>query len=459
MSSTDKQEAAQAFFCAVVDFLGAKQAKEKLTTINTYNDFVKFWIKHEQSGKPSLQELFSQHVRSGKSSFANIESVLKDNAWYKSSRNIALKLIEEVQKNSTLAPFKNIAKIGWQNIFYAHQDTQIMDQVSKLFKLVSTNHKNPKNKNWAAPFSDINKWSPADIYFATNEGAKQLVTAQRDAVKKMWSYEKLNTFLYKLWKSGDLLPVSLKKAGDTVSVKYINFEKTWDARLKEYQPQDLEIVQPKPKASGNDDDEGERRVRTVFAIGGGARYSLEFATKCSFPVRKAATNAGLSGLETKIKIELIPIGGKAKEGQAGPEAIYEIPGLSEALKTIIENADAQRKEFKKGNQAVQKLITERTEQVQRSLHVGDDAPESSLNLKYSVTTDGKTSKVLTEAGKTETNDFQKELAAVAARSFEGTLLTGVRKHFANVDNSNDIRLLFMYAAARSENAAKYIIAK
>ena len=458
MSSTDKQEAAQAFFCAVVDFLGATTAK-KLTAIHTYDDFVNFWIKHKQSGKPSLQELFSQHVRSGKSSFKDIQSVLKNNAWYKSSRNIALKLIEEVQKNRTLAPFKNIAKIGWQNIFYAHQDTQIMDQVSELFKLVSTNHKNPKNKDWAAAFSDINKWSPADIYFATNEGAKQLVTAQRDAVTKMWSYGELNTFLYKLWKSGNLLPVSLKKAGDTVSVKYINFEKTWDERFKKYEPQNLQIVQPKPKASGNDDDEGERRVRTVFDIGGGAQYSLEFATKCSFPVRKAATNAGLSGLETKIKIELIPIGGKAKEGQAGPEAIYEIPGLSEALKTIIENADAQRKEFKKDNQAVQKLITKRTKQVQRSLHVGDGAPESSLNLKYSVTTDGKTSKVLTVEGKTETKDFQKNLAAVAARSFEGTLLTGVRKHFANGKNSNDIRLLFMYAAARSENAAKYIIAK
>ena len=460
-STTDNQEAAQAYFCAIVDFLGATNAK-KLVPIETYTGFLAFWAQHQQSGKSSLKDLFETHVKSGRSSYAEVEKALDNNAWYRSSRNIALKLIDEVQKNKNLSPFRNIANVGWQDIFYAHQDTGVMEQVSELFKLVSTNHKNNIAKKWAAPFSDINKWSPADIYFATDRGVEQLSEARATAVKKVWSYAELNTFVYRLWKAGDLLPVSLKKAGDTVTVKYVNLEKSWEARLKNYEPQAIEVKAGLPAFMKvvKSESTSDRRVRILFTVGDTARvrYSLEFATKCSYPVRKAATSAGMSGLETKIKIELIPLGGNAKEGQVGPEAIYQIPGLSAELKAIFKKADTERKQFKE-LRSVQKLITERTRQVQRSLYRGNQNPPSSMKVKYSVTNDGKVAKVLTDDGKKETIEFQKRLAVESNQSFEGTLLDGLKAHFKTPKSFNDIRLLFMYTAARSENAAAYIIAK
>lgn len=446
MSSTDNQEAAQAYFCAIVDFLGDTKAHE-LKKYNTYAEFVQFW----GSRKPSLQDVFNQHVKSGKSRFADVENVLKNDAWYKSSRNIGIKLIQEVTKNKTLMPFSRIAPPGWKQIFYAHQDAAIMDMVSKLFTIVSENHakNSTKGKGWSPRFSDINKWSPADIYFADDTAVRELQQATITAKSDTWSYTELNTFMYKLWTNGHLLPVSLKKAGDSVTIKYVNFESKWNTRLKAYTPNSIELKMATT--------EGDRRARVIFTIPDGSQYSLEFATKCSYPVRQAAGNTGLSGLETKIKIELIPIGGSAKEGQVGPEAIDQIIGLSQKIKSIIKTADTERKQFKE-SASVKKLITERTRQVQTSLQ-RSTAPSPKKKTDYFATPDGKTAKFLTETGKQQTLAFQKSLATLAANSFEGTLLKQLRTHFSSDVGINDIRLLFLYAAARSQDSAKYIIAK
>jgi hypothetical protein len=53
-------------------------------------------------------------------------------------------------------------------------------------------------------FSQINKWSPADIWITTNEGMRQSFN--------FTTFEAINSFLLKNIKSLDIIPISLKKA-------------------------------------------------------------------------------------------------------------------------------------------------------------------------------------------------------------------------------------------------------
>jgi len=81
-------------------------------------------------------------------------------------------------------------------------------------------------------FGDINKWSPADMYFATKDAKRELdnmlVTYKPKTVNLRW--EVLNNMISEQIDKGQLLPLSLKKVKDDVHLQKFN----WDKRVKQY---------------------------------------------------------------------------------------------------------------------------------------------------------------------------------------------------------------------------------
>lgn len=112
--------------------------------------------------------------------------------WQDASIAIAKKLYDE---------FK-----GKKYIF--HRGSAWVDALENKFKIL-----NKKEKE----FSNVNKWSPADIYMLTAEGEKE-------TFKEANSLVELNAIILKHIKNKNIIPVSLKKvASNDVNLKYINF--------------------------------------------------------------------------------------------------------------------------------------------------------------------------------------------------------------------------------------------
>lgn len=214
-------ESAQALFCAMADLLGSSKAKAVLNLI-TYKTYEEF-----KSGKGNQKLISDSYVklRTTGVSLEVIEKILyKDVDWYKSSVNIAIKLIEDLGEiNSN---FKKIANAGWDDFFYyrgAAGGKGVMEDIGLLFTIANKHQK---------LFGDINKWCPADIYFASTKAEKIIQNTLND-LPPGFNFVNLNELVNSLMCSGDLLGVSLKKAPKQVHIYKINFTQSLNAQLLE----------------------------------------------------------------------------------------------------------------------------------------------------------------------------------------------------------------------------------
>lgn len=85
------------------------------------------------------------------------------------------------------------------------------------------NHWKKLNKEAGSPFSNLNKWSPADIWMVSSAGARVDLMKTKTLVE-------LNQTLVKNLKSKDIIGVSLKKAVGRVNYKELNVDRnrpTW----------------------------------------------------------------------------------------------------------------------------------------------------------------------------------------------------------------------------------------
>ena len=73
------------------------------------------------------------------------------------------------------------------------------------------------------PFTNINKWNPADIWITSSDGVIDSIPSD--------SFESLNRWMLEQYKSGSLVGVSLKKASKSASVTVVN-EDPGAARLR-----------------------------------------------------------------------------------------------------------------------------------------------------------------------------------------------------------------------------------
>lgn len=222
MADSPKEgEAAQALFCSLADYLGDKKtAKEfDLKKLPNYKVFKSFYGEliqqaYEKTDMPSI-------------SLKQIETFLnQSNGWYESSLNIAKELIVQIATISR--KFAKIQKPKWQDIIYVRgaakekgREANAMEHIAYLFDVA--------NKNEGNYFGDINKWSPADIYFVSKAAEAAIfkeVTLVEGKLNKSYDFINLNKLTSSLVTSGDLLPLSLKKAEDEVHLVKVNFKRS-----------------------------------------------------------------------------------------------------------------------------------------------------------------------------------------------------------------------------------------
>jgi hypothetical protein len=221
MDKTAVQETGAALFCAIADVLGSSNAS-KVLDLKMYPTYTEFKKKHSDKINQAFKAINSPGV-----SLTMIENLFESNSkadkeFYDSSVNIANALIKEIgdiDKDFNISPPKI------QDIFYYRADktgTNVMKNIAKLFSIANKQEK---------VFGDINKWSPADIYLASNEADKKILEEIKDAeAKKGYTFEKLNTCINKLIDKGKLVGLSLKKSVTSASLKKINFDRPTDKK-------------------------------------------------------------------------------------------------------------------------------------------------------------------------------------------------------------------------------------
>lgn len=213
---TAVQETAAALFCAIADNVGFSEAPKvlNLKTYPTYTDFKKkYGVK--------IKSTFAAAINSPGVTLKMIEDLLESNSladreFYDSSVNIANRLISDIQ---TIDPdFSKIKPVNLKDIFYVRADktgNNIMTNIGKLF-----GYANKKDKF----FGDVNKWSPADIYLASDKANKEIEKELKIA-EKAYSFSQLNDCINKLIDQGNLIGLSLKKSVKSASLYKINFTK------------------------------------------------------------------------------------------------------------------------------------------------------------------------------------------------------------------------------------------
>lgn len=239
-------ETAQALFCAIVDKRGKKF---KLTPDNKpdpeeYKDFKKDCEKE-------MKEVFDNAKLDAPGvSFKMVDDLLlKDNSWYKSSVFIANKVFDVIE-NFAGNQLKSKIKSKGLDLYYARGDQAVMESITKIFKKVKTlaeKRNDDKYREGVKPIipGDLNKWSPADIYYATDFARTSLMDMERTTetehlknpiklgkslvitgVASMRQFEIFNAYIKYLIDKGELLPLSLKKTGTLrgTVIKALNYD-------------------------------------------------------------------------------------------------------------------------------------------------------------------------------------------------------------------------------------------
>tara|TARA_B100000131_G_scaffold321756_1_gene373575 strand:- start:7192 stop:8643 length:1452 start_codon:yes stop_codon:yes gene_type:complete len=261
--TTAKAECAQALFCAMADYIGAtevekifkgpdayvdavnkagtKTGRKRLETFEEFeNRVLPLRNDYINTGQDLVELAWSDRIMSKTLPDVNLRVLrefLKDEKWHLSSRTIAITLIKDIADKLDADLKSKFVPEGFDEIFYFRGDKDVMGNLEKIFKIA--------NKNEDKPFGDVNKWSPADIYFSTNAG-KAAIKNEVTVAEKKQSYifdAHFNPLIIKLIDSGDLLPLSLKKAGDTAALYKINYVRSQEEKI-------LAEIKRDPKASG-----------------------------------------------------------------------------------------------------------------------------------------------------------------------------------------------------------------
>ena len=171
-------ESSQALFCAVADFLGENKS-DKMLDIKKYLTYTDF----KRAVGEGIVSKAEKRIRTPGVSLSDIETFLgKNNDWYKSSVLIALKLVKDI--TGVDADFK-LKQEGFQNLFYFRGDKEVMGNIEALFKIAN---KSPITEKNQVKFGNVNKWSPADIYLATDIARGQIAKALQNAKPKTYSF-------------------------------------------------------------------------------------------------------------------------------------------------------------------------------------------------------------------------------------------------------------------------------
>jgi hypothetical protein len=413
-------ESAQAIFCAIADNLGSNRSK-KVLNLDTYPTYDSFKSEHSK-----LIDSATNHNKGmtvGVTGRMIDQFLTENNDWYISSVKIAVKLIEEI--NRIDSDFQKIQKPGWNNFFYvrgAKGGTTAMDDIDGLFTLA-----NKKERQ----FGDINKWSPADIYFTSKQAEKEIQEEfTRAKREKVFTFIELNKLVDNLLDRGELLPLSLKKVetGDAHIYTY-NFNPT--AEDKELA--NIRYQQTKIASSGRD-------IQLYF----GDRPSA----KNYFKIRHDPSHAKF-GASATLKGEIIYHG---SGGRGGSLASFEI--MTKVIEdTGIKSADVLSANLKK----VQA----------KGLKDYKDGIDK-LNKKYGVEASDSKDKLKRRSTQLYLA-YQEERASLSQTKYIGPIIGEMDKWFkehnknvkpSQINDASRLILSFIkYTSSRSPKSGKFVIAK
>lgn len=231
--SPELPEASQALFCSLADYVlttgGNVEEIFNAKQYSSYDMFQKYWDNTYKN--KTIKQIYSSHTDTGKTDFTRIEDFLQKNPdWLHSSIEIAKRLVEDIDR--VVVGFKGLKKPKPSEIWFVRGDKDVMSNIQKLFTICNETR---KEYNRIAPekeivFSDINRWSPADIYFSTDKARKEIENVLKQRPNG-YSFTDLNLLISDLIKSGNLLPLSLKKTEREATLLKVNFDR--EQELKE----------------------------------------------------------------------------------------------------------------------------------------------------------------------------------------------------------------------------------
>ena len=173
--SPAEAEAAQALFCAMADKIGTDKIKTSWFESGS-NTKLKYetYVDFKNNNKKLITDSFKKTDLVGLTLSKIEQFLIEKEGWYESSIKIATKLIEDIKE---IDKDFNIGEKGFQDIIYyrgAKGGKNIMNTIELLFKVAN------KNENL---FGDVNKWSPADIYFASKKAEKAIDEKYKESLK------------------------------------------------------------------------------------------------------------------------------------------------------------------------------------------------------------------------------------------------------------------------------------
>ena len=463
-------ESAQALFCSIADNLGSVKSPKVLnsnekTGYPTFHDFQK---AQQPLINDSLKRVtldidvryvyeFLGGVDPNKKG-AVAKPTAKGLSWYKSSIAIANKIVTALH---TIDPQFNIKSKGYNDgkMFYYRGDKEVMDGIHQLFKIAKTSSVTTDEVNklqYGYGFKDINKWNPADIYLA-NPTAKAAIKAEltrAQAIKKTYTFiggkiyenkintyaqkltkEKdvgLNTFIARLIDTGDLLPLSLKKAGTSVVLKKVNFQQSVKNKL-------LDSV----KYVGKTDWQEYARLHKKKNLS----WALYSSKKKKTPARdltlKIVTDNGEGGIKLRhdpsgpsggrFVAEFIFKGAAAKGGSIGSHILFSNVWRSVDPKA----ADA----FFKAYEAGARIFKEEKAKI--------SSADKDLLRANKMPTNAKI------------NEYDHYIAIESAENITNKIMPGIRDWFNKKKNPRNqfVMLLFQTATSRDPMSSRFVIAK
>ena len=220
----------------------------------------------------------------------------------------SLKEYKEIEKNQEVIDYfrKKGISIDWQNSIIIGAEV-LMNNIKKQGKYERTKYGKSKiiydkfnelNKNYASRFSNENKWTPADIWFISND-------ANFDDIKKAVSIPELNSILLDNFKSQKIIGISLKKLENYGKCEFdipktINFDDVYvESNSNIFNSMDIYIK--------SKDDKNKIQFRLFRGMSGVGSWEAE--------IKSVLANGGKIGggvifnnilPDLKVKIDLTP---------------------------------------------------------------------------------------------------------------------------------------------------------
>ena len=412
---TSYAESAQALFCAVADYLGKQEASKLLDAKKYASPEELMEEKKIAKALPLAFNRINAHYAGGArfslKQLTDWITLPKNIKWYKSTIMIAKQMMREI--SSIDNDFRAIESPSFQNLFYFRGDDEIMQNIETLFKYA--NSQGLIAVRGTMKFGDVNKWSPADIYFGSNK-AKNRIKAEIKAyatpkAKQAYSFTLLNSMIGELIENGELLPLSLKQAAGSVTIKKVNFSRSDEEKYINSLRIQKVVWEPYKQLSWAKFSKIPMRSRIARDF----KVKIEVGTLTGVIKFRHDPSGG------KFLAEYVPDKGNAREGQIGSaKLISTVMSVVDAT-TAAKFLNAYNKGDSKFKQEIKKLNTKKA-----------TMPKDQFDHAR---------------GNISAINIMNEVGPVLVQFFKGK------------NGTKFAKLLFEYSTSRSEAAGKFVIAK